>query len=331
MPSARPRRPSRWASPCASAGPLPGGHDRIAGARAAPRETLLRRDGEIALVGRVYLDGGPLHLLLGLAPDRCASTRGAARIRRAPRGCGMVRALGQADIPPAPAPRPVHLCLRLFRGPAHPYRVDNRQVAQDPPGHGQDTHRTDLGRPPRSHREGREAAQDSQGHTPGRPRHPRLHRGPHGRSDRQRLGSCGNLRLLHAPVREIRGHGEPRVLCGARPFPGSHPLGGVHRAQERGRGGGRRRHSRRRRRDGERFGTRPPLSEHELLARLSPDTFIVLLKHMPVVGDSSSGLFDLQLSGHTHRGQIFPFRSWCGLSSRMSPGATPCPRAPCST
>jgi predicted MPP superfamily phosphohydrolase len=52
---------------------------------------------------------------------------------------------------------------------------------------------------------------------------------------------------------------------------------------------------------------------------------------MPVVGDSSSGLFDLQLSGHTHRGQIFPFRSWCGLSSRMSPGATPCPRAPCST
>ncbi len=59
---------------------------------------------------------------------------------------------------------------------------------------------------------------------------------------------------------------------------------------------------------GERFGTRPPVSEHDLLARLSPDTFIVLLKHMPVVGDSSSGLFDLQLSGHTHRGQIFPFR-----------------------
>lgn len=36
--------------------------------------------------------------------------------------------------------------------------------------------------------------------------------------------------------------------------------------------------------------------------------FTVLLKHRPEQAADSRGLFDLQLSGHTHRGQIFPFR-----------------------
>jgi predicted MPP superfamily phosphohydrolase len=35
--------------------------------------------------------------------------------------------------------------------------------------------------------------------------------------------------------------------------------------------------------------------------------FTLLLKHRPEVDKSSSDLFDLQLSGHAHGGQIFPF------------------------
>jgi uncharacterized protein len=36
--------------------------------------------------------------------------------------------------------------------------------------------------------------------------------------------------------------------------------------------------------------------------------FILLLKHRPDVEQGSLGFFDLQLSGHVHKGQIFPFR-----------------------
>ncbi len=35
--------------------------------------------------------------------------------------------------------------------------------------------------------------------------------------------------------------------------------------------------------------------------------FTLLLKHRPLVNASTMGRFDLQLSGHAHRGQIFPF------------------------
>lgn len=35
--------------------------------------------------------------------------------------------------------------------------------------------------------------------------------------------------------------------------------------------------------------------------------FTLVLKHRPVIAPDSWGRFDLQLSGHTHRGQIFPF------------------------
>lgn len=47
--------------------------------------------------------------------------------------------------------------------------------------------------------------------------------------------------------------------------------------------------------------------ETELLAGLPGDRFTVLLKHQPSVLASSPASFDLQLSGHTHKGQIFPF------------------------
>ncbi len=53
--------------------------------------------------------------------------------------------------------------------------------------------------------------------------------------------------------------------------------------------------------------------ERFLLSRLPRGLFTVLLKHAPVIDENATGLFDLQLSGHTHKGQIFPFRYITGL------------------
>ncbi len=47
-------------------------------------------------------------------------------------------------------------------------------------------------------------------------------------------------------------------------------------------------------------------SEREILAGLPPGIFTILLKHRTDVNNDSLGFFDLQLSGHTHKGQIFP-------------------------
>ncbi|MBI5632677.1 MAG: metallophosphoesterase [Nitrospirae bacterium] len=47
--------------------------------------------------------------------------------------------------------------------------------------------------------------------------------------------------------------------------------------------------------------------EQEMLSRLSKERFTLFLKHRPLFDKGSAGLFDLQLSGHVHRGQIFPF------------------------
>ena len=48
-------------------------------------------------------------------------------------------------------------------------------------------------------------------------------------------------------------------------------------------------------------------AELELLKSFPTGKFHVLLRHRPVVPVSSDGRFDLQLSGHVHKGQIFPF------------------------
>ena len=56
-----------------------------------------------------------------------------------------------------------------------------------------------------------------------------------------------------------------------------------------------------------RFGLFRGVSERALLSGLPREKFTLLLKHMPVVDENAPGLFDLQLSGHTHKGQIFPF------------------------
>ena len=47
--------------------------------------------------------------------------------------------------------------------------------------------------------------------------------------------------------------------------------------------------------------------ESAVLSRLKDQDFNVLLKHSPRVCPGSEDGFDLQLSGHTHKGQIFPF------------------------
>ncbi len=58
---------------------------------------------------------------------------------------------------------------------------------------------------------------------------------------------------------------------------------------------------------GRRLGLAPVVDETNLLAPLPRQKFILLLKHQPYVEEKSRGLFDLQISGHTHGGQIFPF------------------------
>jgi len=55
------------------------------------------------------------------------------------------------------------------------------------------------------------------------------------------------------------------------------------------------------------FGSFAGRPERELLQTLPQDRFTILLKHRPVLEEGSRGLFDLQISGHTHKGQIFPF------------------------
>lgn len=51
-----------------------------------------------------------------------------------------------------------------------------------------------------------------------------------------------------------------------------------------------------------------PDDEPAMLARGGNGLFTLLLKHRPDVRSESLGLFDLQLSGHTHFGQLYPFR-----------------------
>lgn len=64
---------------------------------------------------------------------------------------------------------------------------------------------------------------------------------------------------------------------------------------------------------GKAYGIFRDVPENELLSGLPPGKFTLLLKHRPVVDRSALGLFDLQLSGHVHKGQIFPFSVITGL------------------
>lgn len=57
----------------------------------------------------------------------------------------------------------------------------------------------------------------------------------------------------------------------------------------------------------------------QALPSTSANDFIVLLKHQPVVDDTK---FDLQLSGHIHGGQIFPFVYLTRLNYHVNTGLT---------
>jgi len=60
--------------------------------------------------------------------------------------------------------------------------------------------------------------------------------------------------------------------------------------------------------------------EQALLQQAGTGPFTLLLKHRPRIDPQSARLFDLQLSGHTHRGQIFPFNLLTGLFYPMQDG-----------
>jgi predicted MPP superfamily phosphohydrolase len=67
-------------------------------------------------------------------------------------------------------------------------------------------------------------------------------------------------------------------------------------------------------------------SEQALLTGHTADGFTLLLKHRPVIDPESIGRFDLQLSGHVHKGQIFPFNFLTRLSFPIETGLTEYPQ-----
>lgn len=69
------------------------------------------------------------------------------------------------------------------------------------------------------------------------------------------------------------------------------------------------------------------MSERELLSPLPRDKFILFLKHRPLVDKGAVGLFDLQLSGHIHKGQIFPFTLFTALYYPLTSGKLDLPNS----
>jgi predicted MPP superfamily phosphohydrolase len=63
-----------------------------------------------------------------------------------------------------------------------------------------------------------------------------------------------------------------------------------------------------------------PKAEVQLLSQFDSARYTLLLKHQPVVATESMSRFDLQLSGHTHGGQIFPFNLLVHLFYRAPRG-----------
>jgi predicted MPP superfamily phosphohydrolase len=80
---------------------------------------------------------------------------------------------------------------------------------------------------------------------------------------------------------------------------------------------------------GRAYGLYKGVSENELLSGIPDEKFTLLLKHRPLVEKSSLGLFDLQLSGHVHKGQIFPFSIITGLYYPTQAGFANLPNKSC--
>jgi len=58
---------------------------------------------------------------------------------------------------------------------------------------------------------------------------------------------------------------------------------------------------------GRRMGQPGHTDERAALASAVPDRFALLVKHQPLIDEATSADVDLQVSGHVHKGQIFPF------------------------
>jgi predicted MPP superfamily phosphohydrolase len=65
-----------------------------------------------------------------------------------------------------------------------------------------------------------------------------------------------------------------------------------------------------------------PNIENKLFSHAVPESFNILLKHRPDIQPESDGRFDLQLSGHVHGGQIFPFNFFVKLKHPIPCGTT---------
>ncbi len=72
---------------------------------------------------------------------------------------------------------------------------------------------------------------------------------------------------------------------------------------------------------GARWGDTSGSSEQGFLPAGERQSFTLLLKHRPAIHPGSRGRFDLQLSGHVHKGQIFPFNLLTYLSFPVRAGA----------
>lgn len=72
--------------------------------------------------------------------------------------------------------------------------------------------------------------------------------------------------------------------------------------------------------DGLRLGRPCFCDERSFTNRVGAPRYAILLKHRPTLTTNSVARFDLQLSGHTHNGQLFPFKTLVRLNHRFTHG-----------